>query len=153
MAEKRLCGGCTACCKTHPILEINNPARVWCPHCEISKGCKIYETRPQGCRDFACQWLMGGGADDERPDKVKVVVDYLDIPGFGEVTMIHEVTEGALQNPYANRVLKRRMQLVQPVCLLPVIGSNTLYIPQKMFFSGFGSFGRINDRETYIIQY
>lgn len=147
---ERQCGGCTACCKTHPILELNNPARVWCPECNIAKGCKIYDSRPQGCRDFTCQWLMGGGEESERPDKVKVVVDYLDLPMFGETTMVHEVTEGALQNLFAQRVLKRRIGMKKPVCFLPIIGNNTLYVP-KGGLTLFRKFGQINNRDTDIV--
>jgi len=151
MAEtERICGGCTACCKTHPIVELNKPARVWCLECEIAKGCKIYGNHPQGCRDFACQWLLGGGAEDERPDKVKIVVDYLVLPIFGETTMVHEVIEGALKNSFAQRILKRRIGSGNPVCFLPVVGNNTLYVPRKRR-TIFRSFGRINDRETGIV--
>jgi len=147
---ERSCGGCTACCKTHPIVELDNPARVWCPECDIAKGCKIYGNHPQGCRDFACQWLLGGGLESERPDKVKIVVDYLVLPIFGETTMVHEVTEGALENPFAQRVLKRLIQMGKPVCFLPIVGGNTLYLPRTgaMLYK---NFGRLNDRETTIV--
>lgn len=56
------------------IDELKKPASIWCPHCAIGKGCKIYEDRPDSCRKFRCLWL-----DDERlpeamrPDKTKVV--------------------------------------------------------------------------------
>ena len=71
----RECGGCTACCKIMAIDELKKPPSVWCPHCEIAKGCQIYADRPQDCRNFRCLWL-----DDERlpdamrPDKTKVVL-------------------------------------------------------------------------------
>jgi hypothetical protein len=154
MAEQRACGGCTACCKTHPIVELKNPARVWCPECEIGTGCKIYDARPRGCQGFSCQWLFGGGLESERPDKVKIVVDYLELTGFGETTMVHEVAEGALKNSFAQRVLKTRMSKDLPVCFLPIIGDNTLYVSgKKGGLALFGWFGPINGVETKIVRY
>lgn len=51
------CGGCTLCCKLLDIVELAKPANQWCSHCEVGKGCRIYETRPGPCRDFECLWL------------------------------------------------------------------------------------------------
>ena len=71
---KRTCGTCTACCKIMGIDELKKPPSVWCPHCEIAKGCKIYDDRPQSCQSFRCLWLNDTRLPDEmRPDKTKVV--------------------------------------------------------------------------------
>ena len=53
----RSCGDCTLCCKLLSITELEKPIGKWCPHCEIGKGCKIYDCRPQSCREFTCLWL------------------------------------------------------------------------------------------------
>src|SRR5262249_40538218 len=52
----------------------------WCQHCDVGKGCRIYDQRPKLCADFACLWLQShqrpgekGMADDLRPDRCKVV--------------------------------------------------------------------------------
>lgn len=79
MSSERTCGGCTTCCKTHPIFRIEKHAAKWCQHCNIGKGCKIYNERPEECAGFKCQWLMGYGLDSERPDIIKIVVDYCEI--------------------------------------------------------------------------
>lgn len=50
----------------------------WCPHCKLpGGGCGIYQSRPERCRDFHCQWLI-----DQRfgehwfPVKSKILVDH-----------------------------------------------------------------------------
>lgn len=54
----RICGTCTLCCKVMEVSELSKPAQQWCPHADPRRGCMIYETRPQSCRDFMCQWLL-----------------------------------------------------------------------------------------------
>lgn len=46
-----------------------------CAHCLGRKGCGIYATRPAGCRDFYCDWMLSrdlGG--DWKPDRTKFVL-------------------------------------------------------------------------------
>lgn len=50
----RSCDGCTLCCKVMSVAALDKPKSVWCPHCAVGKGCKIYETRPPECRGFYC---------------------------------------------------------------------------------------------------
>lgn len=70
----RTCGGCTFCCKVMSIDELKKPSSLWCPHADIGKGCKIYEDRPQSCRNFRCHWLDNEMLPDAmRPDKSKVI--------------------------------------------------------------------------------
>ena len=75
------CGSCTACCRIFDIPELKKPAGKWCEHCEIGRGCTIYESRPQMCVDFECLWLLSQKREDFRerlaaelrPDRCKVV--------------------------------------------------------------------------------
>ena len=46
------CGTCTACCRVFDIAEVQTPAGKWCDHCDIGRGCKIYNERPEACRDI-----------------------------------------------------------------------------------------------------
>jgi hypothetical protein len=75
--SERQCGECTACC-TH--LKIDTPefqklAGPDCPHLVPRRGCGIYETRPQACRDFLCLWRqMPAMPDDWRPDRSGVLL-------------------------------------------------------------------------------
>jgi hypothetical protein len=75
------CGSCTACCRVFAIPDFNKPAGKWCEHCNVGKGCKIYETRPDICATFECLWLQSQTRENKhehmrpemRPDKCKVV--------------------------------------------------------------------------------
>jgi hypothetical protein len=69
------CGSCTMCCKLMGVTELKKPTNVWCTHCDIGKGCKIYPDRPTSCREFECLYKMMPKADIAlRPDKCKVVI-------------------------------------------------------------------------------
>jgi hypothetical protein len=71
---ERPCGGCTVCCKVASVPEIGKPANAWCANCDKGKGCRIYERRPQACRDFYCLWkVMPDFPEELRPDKCKVL--------------------------------------------------------------------------------
>lgn len=59
------------------VDDLDKPRDTWCTHCDKGKGCKIYDTRPQGCRDFNCLWLQGVGEEELRPDKSWVVLSGL----------------------------------------------------------------------------
>ena len=73
--EGRACGTCTLCCKLFDIRELDKPQFEWCKHCEIGQGCKIYNTRPQECRDFICSFLVDSSLGEEWfPSKSKIVV-------------------------------------------------------------------------------
>ena len=70
------CGPCTLCCKVMGVKDVT-PAGEWCQHAKKSRGCAIYDDRPQPCRDFQCLWVMGQfgeGAVELRPDRLHAVV-------------------------------------------------------------------------------
>lgn len=113
----RTCGGCTACCKTHQIEELQKPANQWCAHCVVGKGCGVYEERPPSCRDYACVWINFPDAlpeDDQRPDRLGVVFSIFNQPEMtgdpkGETlrVFVNEVMEGRLNTKAARRALDR----------------------------------------------
>ncbi len=71
----RECGDCTMCCKVLEVGALKKPAGTWCTHCTTSRGCGIYETRPQECRDFMCAWLESHTLDERwKPSLCKFVV-------------------------------------------------------------------------------
>lgn len=55
--KPRTCGTCTLCCRLPDIDELSKLANAWCIHCVDGMGCKIYQNRPQTCRDFLCLWM------------------------------------------------------------------------------------------------
>jgi hypothetical protein len=102
MTEKT-CGGCTACCHTIPVPEINIVAYQGCPHeCRppaAKVGCGIYATRPSSCAVWNCQWLAEPEwGDRHRPDRCGVVVDVmLDTFGLRDETTGEIVEKPAMQ--------------------------------------------------------
>jgi hypothetical protein len=75
MQDKRECGACTLCCKLVAVAELQKPLDRWCTHCEPGHGCSIYETRPQACRSFSCEWLLNPEMPDFwRPAKCGMVI-------------------------------------------------------------------------------
>lgn len=117
---QRFCGTCTACCKTHPVKEIRKAPNQWCRHCAKGRGCRIYDTRPRGCREFQCQWLKSGWAPDERPDKTRIVVDCVEYPGVGQVVLVFELIRGDLQGSFARIVRDRALSRGMSLMTIPV---------------------------------
>ncbi|KND51027.1 MAG: hypothetical protein AB202_01290 [Parcubacteria bacterium C7867-007] len=73
----RSCEGCTACCYTHAVGEIQKWEFSTCASCNET-GCGIYASRPRACGSYFCAWAVNDiGNDDERPDKVGVVCNTL----------------------------------------------------------------------------
>jgi hypothetical protein len=68
----RACGSCTLCCKTVAVAELAKPAGTCCLHALRGKGCAIYGSRPAGCRDFYCEWMLTRALGPEwRPDRAR----------------------------------------------------------------------------------
>lgn len=75
MSGDRHCGSCSMCCKVMRIEELSKPKLTWCHHCNVGKGCAIYESKPRECTDFQCLWLMNESLEDKyKPDKLKIVL-------------------------------------------------------------------------------
>ncbi len=107
----RSCGDCRVCCKLPDIPELNKPRDSWCPSISKSKakgcgGCGRYETRPQVCRDFSCGWLSGLGEEQDRPDKLGVLWQPLELPDGRPGLGVVEARPGALNEPRAQAWLE-----------------------------------------------
>ena len=77
LAPGRSCEGCTTCCKIPAVEALAKPPQVWCQHCEIGVGCKIYQVRPDECQTFYCGWVLDGRIGEEwRPAKCRMVVKF-----------------------------------------------------------------------------
>ncbi|OGG73738.1 hypothetical protein A3A40_02390 [Candidatus Kaiserbacteria bacterium RIFCSPLOWO2_01_FULL_54_20] len=102
---------CTACCKVYWIEEVDTKLGEWCKHCTIGQGCGVYASRPKECADYKCLWLHGSGREDDRPDKLKVVMDGIPVEVEGRtITLITiwEVSQGAST--------KKRVQEIADSC-------------------------------------
>ena len=73
----RACGSCSLCCKLVAVGKkdesFQKPQGVWCEHCAKPR-CRVYETRPNACREYKCLWLRGLFAEEDRPDRAGLVV-------------------------------------------------------------------------------
>jgi len=67
------CGGCTFCCKFMGVVELGKVDGVWCDHACYGKGCGIYESRPQSCRDFQCYYRF---TQDSTNPQVKMPIEF-----------------------------------------------------------------------------
>ncbi len=65
------------CCKLLSIGAIQKPRLQWCTHCDVGKGCSIYDQRPQECRTFYCGYLLDSAIEDFwMPAKSKMVLTF-----------------------------------------------------------------------------
>jgi hypothetical protein len=71
----RSCGTCTLCCKVLAVAELDKPKHKWCTYCHIGRGCGIWGSHPQECRQFMCGYLMWEIVPEFwRPDKSGIVI-------------------------------------------------------------------------------
>lgn len=113
--QSRTCGECTLCCFSHAVSprqgeSFNKEAVTWCEHCAIGIGCKIYENRPIGCREFKCGWLTGLAADDERPDRTHVVMHRFLVSDTKFLLRLVETAVDALNSPRIQRVIQEQVR-------------------------------------------
>jgi hypothetical protein len=74
LASEKSCGSCTECCRMMAVPELYKPAWTLCSNCAAGVGCKVYQDRPQSCRDFNCGWLMAPYmGPDLKPERSHVV--------------------------------------------------------------------------------
>ena len=99
------CGPCTMCCKVLVIDHFKKDAGVLCEHCTLKGGCKIYETRPNVCRDYECDWMMERSLGPQlRPDKVgTILMEDADSDEYQAV--VDPTTPMAWRNPLVFKVL------------------------------------------------
>jgi hypothetical protein len=99
--ERRSCDGCTACCTVLAVDELRKPMRWACDQLACN-GCRIYDARPKGCRDFDCLWLRGEirGNESSRPDRLGVIFDCFRDAATDELRFVaFEVWTGAFHEP------------------------------------------------------
>jgi hypothetical protein len=71
------------CCKLYDVPAVPKKAGAWCPHCAVGQGCKIYDERPDLCREFVCLWIQDAGLpEDWKPEKSKMVATVSAQTGF-----------------------------------------------------------------------
>lgn len=55
------CGECTLCCELPAINDkgFEKDDYTLCKHCKLTKGCKVYNKRPESCVGFMCLYTLG----------------------------------------------------------------------------------------------
>ena len=102
----RQCGGCTACCMVMGVAEVPTPFYSPCRHQTVN-GCAIYDKRPGACRDFYCEWLVGGLTESDRPDRLGLVFVSTRAIDGGEQSVVvaaYEVWPGAADSERAQAI-------------------------------------------------
>lgn len=136
----RACGGCTACCKTHGLnkedtlgIFLKRPGE-WCQYCDKGRGCRIYgePERPNICRTFSCAWLDGNFYLEDRPDRVKLVVEAQQNTFAGTVLLLWGLTPDSFRSPFAEERIRKTLLLGYPVLLISFEGARTLLVPNNM---------------------
>jgi len=111
----KTCGDCMMCCKLPSIEEpLHKPENKWCVNAAPGSGCKIYETRPQLCRDFDCDWLLQPGLGEEwKPSRARFLT-YDTSDGRAHI-LVDPATPHAWKAPAFYSVIKqvaaRRLEL------------------------------------------
>jgi hypothetical protein len=117
VTQGRTCGDCRLCCKLVGVFDQEDGKLVfekepyeWCQHA-CNTGCSIYETRPNGCRNYSCLWLEGLGTEDDRPDKLHILAHIEGVPlgPDGEkqpAACVYQQNPGAWKNKRAQTWLK-----------------------------------------------
>lgn len=102
---RRACGTCTACCTVMGVPDLGKDYYERCEH-EGRSRCIIYESRPDGCRNFSCQWLVGAMEEWDRPDKIGVVFDITSGGDLGRIPIALEVEKGASDRGRGRRAVR-----------------------------------------------
>lgn len=97
------CGECTECCTAFPVVELKKPAGKACTFSD--KGCKIYDSRPQSCKDCLCAWITQPSVGKElRPDRCGVIFERI-----GDSTMLATIV-GPINKHIHGQILSFKQQ-------------------------------------------
>ncbi len=128
------------CCKVYEVPPIDNkPRGIWCKHCKPGRGCGIWETRPQFCRDFHCEWVRDQTFGDEwKPEKAKFVMNFRENLGVLSVMVDPSSPTSWRREPYHSvlRSMAESMAQKQYIIQVIVLKSVTVIGPEKEFLIG-----------------
>jgi hypothetical protein len=107
-ADGKSCGSCNMCCKVLLIPWLDNkPKGVWCKDCKPGKGCGIWDTRPQGCADYFCYWLINKTMGSEwKPDVAKFIVHWEENHVLASIIMDPGSPHAWKREPYHSVIIK-----------------------------------------------
>jgi len=100
------CGECTACCEVPPIKELNKAKNTLCINCS-GTGCKIYNNRPDVCKNYQCIYTRSNMSKNLRPDKSGVILEKLNDGTYQAALFKGTVYEGDPIMEYINSIEKK----------------------------------------------
>ncbi len=111
--EGRSCGKCNLCCKITEVAALNKPFNVWCEHCDVGRGCRIYEERAPICREFFCRYMRDASLDERwNPANAHFLLRAADA-GTLVIQVDPQRPDAWKREPYYS-MLKQRTQIVYP---------------------------------------
>ncbi len=122
--SKRNCGACGICCTVVGVPQLKKSHYERCIH-QIVNKCSVYKNRPDGCRNFACQWLLGAMETEDRPDRIKIVFDITDGGDIGKIPVAIETENGSSRHGRALETIKTIIKN-SPVLIMSPDGSSRL---------------------------
>lgn len=109
LIEDRDCGECTVCCEALKIEELSKPEGELCKHCEKGKGCTVYQSRPDVCKQWFCMWRWFPFAKNVRPDKSGILLSYEKHPATKkQVIVVRDVSKrgNAFDKPGFDQIMQ-----------------------------------------------
>jgi len=149
--EPRNCNGCSMCCFVLAVHEIDKPAGVWCSHCPSKRACRIYDTRPQECRDFNCGWLTSPEIGDEWNPRRSRIVLAAELDGQRLVALVHPDRPNAWRRePYYSQLKQWSRAAVEHrgQILVKIAGRCFVILPDEDV-----SLGLVADNEVVVSTY
>ena len=127
----RECGECTECCVMLEIPALKKPKKTKCSLLKKDcSGCGDYEGRPQDCRGFQCAWSENQLPIDHRPDKIGIMVYYVD-SYMGRTMFATETRDGGFNSSPQHKdtiISLAELQKV-PIILAGYNGTATMMVP------------------------
>jgi hypothetical protein len=136
-APARSCGSCSMCCKLPEIPWVDNkPRGHWCKHCKPGRGCGIWDTRPQPCKEFHCEWIKDASLGDEwKPDRSRFYLNFREALGILTVMVDPGSPNSWRREPYHAflRALAESMAQKQFIIQVVTLQSVVVLGPDKEF--------------------
>lgn len=143
----RECGDCIVCC-VYPRIndpELTKAGMEHCPHLTLPgpvrenmawftgascENCKIYDRQPKMCAAYKCVWLLGHGAEDDRPDKSLMLFD--NSHGIGNAMQAKPLAPDREKTPEAKATIERMSaSLKMPVLVVNFYERRIQYVVGK----------------------
>lgn len=105
----RRCGRCSICCRVLSVAPLDKPAGERCRFCAPTEAhpCRVYTTRPEPCREFACLWLQRPELPEAlRPDRCHAVLTPT-ADGRGLQVTLHPHRPGAAERAPLSEFIAR----------------------------------------------